>query len=238
MVNFLQKVYVEEIGSIVTDPKVEILNSELAAFIYGMYLKVVAQGARASSAIKRVTIFYKEEGISLLVISECSCLPQIVRFFAKCVPVLVKLNVLNFECDLALIDGKHVVFDQIRRAYVRFTPEEWVRQYMISLLSNEEYNYPISLMRIEKELRTAPRIKKSRADIVAFNNKNEPVLLVECKAPTVKLNGETFYQLARYNRSLQASFLLVTNGLGFFCWEKSASGEYMSIDCIPKFEKE
>lgn len=150
--------------------------------------------------------------------------------------MLGQLNVLDFECRVVLANERHVVFDPVRKSYVQFTPEEWVRQYMVRLLA-EDYGYPMTLMRLERGIANDPGIRKGRADIILFNRTNEPLLLVECKAPTIKLSEETLYQVSRYNRALQAKFLLITNGLDFLCWERAEMNNYLGVDFIPKFEK-
>ena len=43
------------------------------------------------------------------------------------------------------------------------------------------------------------------------------MLIVECKAPEVKISQETFHQVAAYNMTLKVPFLVVTNGLQHYC---------------------
>ena len=46
----------------------------------------------------------------------------------------------------------------------------------------------------------------------------ECILLVECKAPNIKINQESFDQILRYNQVLNAKFLMVTNGIiHYYC---------------------
>lgn len=156
----------------------------------------------------------------------------------RCVETKNILNVFNYKCEVRRLIGKaNVVFDPVRKRYVQFTPEEWVRQYMLDLLS-KEYSYPLPLVRVEKLVRSKPVLRKGRADIIFCNSANEPLLLVECKAPEERLNTETLYQISRYNKSLQARFLLITNGLDFCCWEKTELNGYLRIDFIPRFGKQ
>ncbi len=44
-----------------------------------------------------------------------------------------------------------------------------------------------------------------------------PALLVECKAPEVKISQASFDQVARYNLAFKVSYLIVTNGLKHYC---------------------
>jgi hypothetical protein len=107
-------------------------------------------------------------------------------------------------------DGKVEIFDSIRKRFYVLSPEEWVRQNFIQYLIQEK-NYPASLMAIEKGLKLNGMQK--RTDIVQYNKSGKPVLIVECKAPEVKLSQDTFDQAARYNLTLHVDFLIITNGL-------------------------
>ena len=93
------------------------------------------------------------------------------------------------------------------------TPEEWVRQHFVSYLI-EEKKYPRSLIALEKQLIVNNR--KKRTDILIFNTAGTPEIIVECKAPSVKITQATFDQIARYNLKLKANYLIVTNGIRTF----------------------
>ena len=113
-------------------------------------------------------------------------------------------------------DGKHKVFDIVRKKYVVLTPEEWVRQHMIHFLVNYK-SVPVSLMVIEKTFKLE-RLQK-RFDIAVYSRQGDPVLLVECKAPHVQLSQSVIDQALRYNMKLHVKYLLVTNGMkhaGYF----------------------
>ena len=58
-----------------------------------------------------------------------------------------------------------------------------------------------------------------RFDILVYDENTKPQLLVECKAPNVKLTEDTFHQIANYNLALQVRYLLVTNGIDSYCCE-------------------
>src|SRR5437773_10144918 len=96
------------------------------------------------------------------------------------------------------VDNGTEIFDIIRKKFVRFTPEEWVRQHLLKYLVGK--NFPASLIAVEKELIVAG-IKK-RTDVVVYSTRAEPLLIAECKSPDVPLEQSTFDQAARYNLSL------------------------------------
>ncbi|MCF6170892.1 MAG: type I restriction enzyme HsdR N-terminal domain-containing protein [Bacteroidales bacterium] len=112
--------------------------------------------------------------------------------------------------------GKTEVFDAIRKKYVALQPEEWVRQQFIGFLIHHK-NYPASLIAIEKGL--AINGLQKRFDAVVFNRNGRPVVLIEFKAPQVKLDDTTFRQVAAYNLNMRVNYLIISNGLMHYCCE-------------------
>ena len=107
------------------------------------------------------------------------------------------------------------IFDEIRKKFIILTPEEWVRQHTIQFLIQQK-KYPKQLLNAEKQLKVNGLTR--RYDIVAYNPDGSINLIVECKAPSIKITQNTFDQIARYNLSLKAEQLMVTNGLNhYFC---------------------
>ena len=125
-----------------------------------------------------------------------------------------KLNLPNVVLKTKLVEGTTQVFDVVRKKYFKLTLEEWVRQHFIHYL-NQDKNYPLGLMGVEKIIKY--NNLKTRADIVIYNINREPSMLVECKAPEIKITQDTFDQIARYNFSLRVKYLVVTNGIQHFC---------------------
>lgn len=144
------------------------------------------------------------------------------------------LNLPLYDQRLKQEDGKQFIFCQVRKKYLILTPEEWVRQNLISFL-NKEFGYPLSLMKIERTVKGGQRHK--RADIIIFNTNGKAELLVECKAPDEKLGKETFFQLGRYNRFIHASLLMVSNGMEHYCCRVTEANEFTFLDKIPKHNK-
>jgi len=148
--------------------------------------------------------------------------------------MLTKLNLPHHEQRLKQDGGKQYIFCQVRKKYLVLTPEEWVRQNLITFL-NKEHGYPISLMKIERAVKGGRRQK--RADLIVYNTSGKPQLLIECKAPTEKLDKETFFQLGRYNRFIDAALLLVSNGMQHYCCQVTETNEFNFLDEIPKHIK-
>ena len=109
---------------------------------------------------------------------------------------------------LARSGDKIYVWDVVRRKNLLLTPEEWVRQHFLHFLMSQ--GYPLSSIATEAGLYVNRQLR--RTDILIYRN-NQPVLLVECKAPHVKVSQDTFDQASRYNLELKTSNLVITNGL-------------------------
>jgi len=125
-----------------------------------------------------------------------------------------ELNFPNIDLKTKLVEGNTQVFDVVRKRYFKLTPEEWVRQHVIHYL-NSYKKYPFGLMGVEKMIKYNGL--KTRADIVIYNTEGIAKMLVECKAPSVKITQDTFHQIAKYNFNLNVDTLLVTNGITHFC---------------------
>ena len=146
---------------------------------------------------------------------------------------LPQLNLPIAALKTKLVDGTTQVFDQVRKKYLVLTPEEWVRQHFIHYL-NQEKNYPLGLMGVE--LMVKYNGMQTRADIVLYTTEGKPNMIVECKAPNVKITQDTFYQIARYNLKLRVEFLVVTNGIRHFCCQMDyKKNEINFLEEIPNF---
>jgi hypothetical protein len=145
-----------------------------------------------------------------------------------------KLNLPNYKFRLKSSENKTLIFDNLRKKYMVLTPEEWVRQHFVQFLI-EEKKYPASLIALEKQLTLNNR--KKRTDILVFNKEGNHDIIVECKAPKIKLTQATFDQIARYNLKLKANFLVVTNGLDhFYCKMDFENETYIFLKDIPNYE--
>lgn len=131
-------------------------------------------------------------------------------------------------------ENKIAIFDEIRKKFVILTPEEWVRQHVVQFLLTEK-KYPKSLVNCEKLLKI--KDMKKRYDIVGYHSNGRIQLLVECKAPEVKITQSVFDQIARYNLVLKADYLMVTNGLQhFYCKMDYEAEHYHFLTELPAFE--
>jgi hypothetical protein len=118
-------------------------------------------------------------------------------------------------------DGKDWVFDTLRKKWLLLTPEEWVRQNFVHYLTIER-KYPATLIALEKEIKLGEL--KKRFDILVYNAAHQPWMIVECKAPSVKLSDEVVRQALRYSISIPATYIIITNGPATYGWERKAGG--------------
>lgn len=106
-------------------------------------------------------------------------------------------------------ENRHEVFDPARKKWVALTPEEEVRQKFILYLVNVR-GIPLSHISVEHGVEVGGMVK--RYDIVVFGDDFKPWMVVECKAPSVLLTEEVLNQALRYNMTLTAPFVCITNG--------------------------
>ena len=144
-----------------------------------------------------------------------------------------KLNFPTYTFRFKNSENKLLIFDDIRKKFVVLQPEEWVRQHCVAYLIQNK-NYPQSLINVEKELKI--NNLKKRYDIVVFNPDGSIHLMVECKAPTININQETFNQIALYNLKLNATYLMVTNGINhYYCQMDFENERYNFLKDIPNY---
>jgi len=145
-----------------------------------------------------------------------------------------KLNLPQYLIKLKEDEGVKYIFDAIRKKYLVLQPEEWVRQNFIQFLIQDK-NYPASLIEIEKGLKLNELQK--RADVLIHKDA-QPIVLIECKAPAIKINQEVFEQIARYNQVFKVPYLIVTNGMEHYCAKIDfATNSFEFLEDIPKYKQ-
>ena len=148
------------------------------------------------------------------------------------------MQILNFplyEFRFKNSENKLYIFDIVRKKFVSLTPEEWVRQHTIQFLLKEK-KYPQSLINVEKQIQVNQLTK--RYDIVVYRSDGSIFLAVECKAPQVKITQQIFDQIARYNMTLKAENLMITNGLHHIFYQIDyVNQRYVFLEELPDFYK-
>lgn len=129
--------------------------------------------------------------------------------------------------------GNRVIFDRLRRRFVTLTPEEWVRQNFVEFLIADR-GFPAGLMSNEMSL-TQNGISR-RCDTLVTDRYGSPMVIVEYKAPSIKITQSVFDQICRYNMVLQAKYLIVSNGLQHYCCKIDyAHNSYSFLPDIPSY---
>ena len=145
-----------------------------------------------------------------------------------------QLNLPGYNAVITEKDVNSVIFDNLRGAYVTLTPEEWVRQHFVHYLI-EHRNYPASLMANEVGL-TLNGTKK-RCDTIVYDRSLRPRMIIEYKAPSVKIDSKVFAQISRYNLVLKVDYLIVSNGIQHICCKMNyANNSYEFMTTIPMYQ--
>ena len=143
----------------------------------------------------------------------------------------MQLNFKQYNFTIKNANGNALIFDIIRKKYVSLTPEEWVRQHVIRFLI-EEKGYSAGLIAVEKAVKYNGLTK--RFDLYVANNDGSPQILIECKAPHIKLSDMTLQQASLYQCQLNANFVFITNGLHHLFMALQA-GALIQIEELPNF---
>lgn len=147
---------------------------------------------------------------------------------------MTPLSLPSFEHKITEIEGKSAIYDVVRKKYIVLTPEEWVRQHVIHLLINH-LGYGKSLMKVESGLKYDKLDKRS--DILVYDRQGKPYMLVECKAPDVKIDRLTISQATIYNKTIQAPYIVLSNGLSTFCFQVNwETGETVQLKSLPELK--
>jgi hypothetical protein len=146
---------------------------------------------------------------------------------------LKQLNLPDYSFKITGPEGKEMILDPLRKKYVKLTPEEWVRQNFIQYLKNEG-GYPVGLMGVEVMF-NMNKLKR-RVDILIHKRNGEPVMIVECKAPDIKIDDKVFDQIVCYNMRYKVPFIVVTNGLDHYaCKIDFLENKYEFLLVIPLY---
>lgn len=145
------------------------------------------------------------------------------------------LNFPKTELKLSRKGEEVYVWCVFRKKKLLLTPEEWVRQHVLHFLVKQK-SVPQSLIAAEYGIEVNKMTR--RCDGVVFNREGEAVVLVECKAPEIKLTEAVFHQIAQYNFKLRVEWLMMTNGLQTIVARvDQKSGTIRYAEEIPGYEK-
>lgn len=131
------------------------------------------------------------------------------------------------------MDERHTIWDPLRKKEVVLTPEEEVRQWCIGVLSRSMC-VPMHMMMSEAGFKLGG--KSFRADVLVYDRKAQPLMVVECKRPEVALTQAVLDQAIRYNMALNVKYIMITNGTKTFICRRKDAG-FVFIDKVPVYDE-
>lgn len=148
---------------------------------------------------------------------------------------MLELNLPKIEARLEKINNTIYIWDSLRKKKLVLTPEEWTRQHFVNYLTNH-LDYPNS--RLANEIEIKVNNQRKRCDTVVFNNFLDPIMILEYKAPNIKITSKVIDQILRYNITLQVNFLIISNGIEHYCFELDKEKyTFITLSEIPTYEK-
>lgn len=145
------------------------------------------------------------------------------------------LPALNFPCFRFRVSADEAgnpgrIWDELRGCWLVLTPEEWVRRHLLRFMTE---TLGVTPQLISQECPVCIGGMNQRADAVVYDTGGRPLLLAECKAPHVDIDASAYAQAVRYNTVISAHYLLITNGLKHFIYERTDIGDYICLDEFP-----
>lgn len=148
---------------------------------------------------------------------------------------MLALNLPAYETKITENDGKRQIFDILRKCYVALTPEEWVRQHFVHYLIDHK-GYSKALM--GNEVSILLNNTKRRCDTVVYDRSMRPRVIVEYKAPSVRITKDVFAQISRYNLILKVDYLIVSNGIQHYCCKMDyTDNTFVFLQEVPEYNK-
>jgi hypothetical protein len=149
---------------------------------------------------------------------------------------LKQLNLPPYSFRITGNEGSGIIFDPIRKKYVKLTPEEWVRQNFVQYLI-QEGKYPPGLIEIEVMFKLHKKLIK-RIDIRVRDRSGNPVLLVECKSYKVNIDDlKVKDQIGEYNMHFKVPYVIITNGMDHYAFKYDPEkNQYDYLMVIPLYD--
>jgi type I site-specific restriction endonuclease len=143
-----------------------------------------------------------------------------------------ELNLPKYKFRFEKRENQVFIFDTIRKRFILCTPEEWVRQHLIQFFMQEKA-VPSGFISIEKEVHINGL--KKRYDALIADKHGNPIVLIECKAPSVKISQTVFQQIAEYNLHFRVPYLFVSNGLSHYICKIEENNTIKFLKTMPQY---
>jgi hypothetical protein len=146
-----------------------------------------------------------------------------------------QLNLPSYQYNVKKSGENWLIFDFLRKKFVRLTPEEWVRQHFLHYII-DEMHFPGTMIAVEQQIVINGQSK--RCDAILYNSNMQAIAVFEFKAPTVTLNQSTLDQVSVYNTALQINHIFISNGINHHYLQLSFDRKsYIILEKIPTFEE-
>lgn len=145
----------------------------------------------------------------------------------------IDLNLIQYAeyLQISKEGDKTVIHDIIRNKNLVLQQEELVRQCILYFLIHEK-KISKNLIKVETGIKVNGLYR--RTDITIYDRNAIPQLLIECKAPSQKVNQKVFNQIAMYNLPLRVPYLMVSNGsTNYICEINFEEGDYTFLEEFP-----
>lgn len=146
---------------------------------------------------------------------------------------MIKIHYPAHDFKMKKENDREMIFDELRKTWLKLTPEEWVRQNFICYLLHSK-QYPSALVALEKRIMMGEMTK--RFDILIYDAQHKPWMMVECKSTNVQLKEDVLNQVLRYNVAMPVSYLVITNGTHCMAFKKNEQ-QLMPLTELPEFGK-
>ena len=135
---------------------------------------------------------------------------------------------------------KDCYLDPIRKKLIYITPEETIRQRVLSDLT-DTLHVPIQEIILEQHLSHYGIKSKKRADIIIHARDTEgisvPIAVIECKAPNMYLDMNAQEQMFEYCDLTGADYAMLTNGVEQYCFRyDSTKNGYVRLTELPDYK--
>jgi hypothetical protein len=144
-----------------------------------------------------------------------------------------RLNLPEYSPKIRVNNHSEEIFDPFRKKWLQLLPEEWVRQHFLNFMTTH-LGYPPGLIKVEYAIQYNTLTR--RPDAVVFNRQGREILIVECKAPHVELTQDVLLQVIMYNKTLQANYFILTNGMQHIAATfNKALNELQFLETVPHY---
>lgn len=137
-------------------------------------------------------------------------------------------------------NGRECYLDPVRQKLIYITPEETVRQRIISYLLNE-LNVPSEMIHVEEPLSHYNIDTRDRADIIIDKYIEDDdvyaaLAVIECKAPDVGFSEKETFQMTGYADRLGCDYCMLSNGAETRCYYyDTKKDKYIKIESLPDY---